>query len=685
MALQVWLPLTKDLRNQGLSDVTVTNNGATFNSAGKLGGCYYFNVSGYLKENSFNWSNFNTSEFSICCWYKEPSPVASGNSQMICIGTSSGWNNIRIGLLRRTSNGYPMFSVSDGTNNVNYNFTADSFTLDTWNHIVCTYNNGTMKMYLNGTLHKTATTTIVPVLNSSQHLGIGAASNGSEKLTGYLNDVRIYDHCLSPMEVKQLSQGLVLHYPLNRGGLGPSNLLKNGFGELGSENWDNNTNISTSDIPSGQSDIKASFGNGHAIEHIKLYPTHTYKFSTWIKATTTSGNTYPSLFPYDVDGKFINNYNCPDGFNLNTMTTLKQQLKAGDTKIYVNDLSQWNANSGHYYNWAAIFSYTDSHGYTYPDGAYTQNMGRFGSSTTAKANLDKTNNVITLLSAYTGPTMPVGTKVCASTEGSTYFYPWGGFNLANIQNWTYKESTVSGGHNRLRYAKYVTFWTYSNNRMAGIKIRDLTNEGMDFTTEYDISGYCNNGEKIGALTYTSDTPKYQVSTHIGATNQKIHISNFPTSGFGNSYSFAWWGKRASNSPMFWGFSDGVRLNGMYQGTLWNTGDGSNNPIYKPNTTTTITAPSVKVWHHYVMTGDGSVCKLYVDGELYGQAKTYKAISGTSIYINGWDSGTTYCSDNTDMSDFRIYATALSADDVKSLYQNCATIDADGTIHGQIRS
>lgn len=42
MSLRVWLPLTKDLRNQGLDDVTVTNNGATFSSAGKLGGCYTF-------------------------------------------------------------------------------------------------------------------------------------------------------------------------------------------------------------------------------------------------------------------------------------------------------------------------------------------------------------------------------------------------------------------------------------------------------------------------------------------------------------------------------------------------------------------------------------------------------------------------------------------------------------------
>ena len=142
MSLQVWLPLNGNLNNQGLSDIKITNNGATIDNAGKIGKCYYFNASSYLNETSYNWSTFNTSEFSLCCWYKEPSPIASGNSQIICIGTNSGWNNIRIGLLRRTSNGYPMFSVSDGTNAVQYCFTATSFSLDVWNHIAVTYNNG---------------------------------------------------------------------------------------------------------------------------------------------------------------------------------------------------------------------------------------------------------------------------------------------------------------------------------------------------------------------------------------------------------------------------------------------------------------------------------------------------------------------------------------------------------------
>jgi len=597
MALQVWLPLTKDLRNQGLSNVTVTNNGATFNSAGKLGGCYYFNRStpNYLKIT--NPLTTATNGVSMAFWVKLPSN-GSVNDQLVHIGNGSGWTNNRFTCFVRGGNSTLIFACGDGTNSTQYSCTSSALTLNQWTHVICLYENSKMKIYLDGVLDKEYNTTIVPSFTNVSYIGVGAGPNTTEPVTAYLNDVRIYNHALSLMEVKQLAQGLVLHYPLNRGGWGQENLLSG-----------NNAKITTwtNYMPNSVSLTGEGYDNKYTL--IK-------GIGGWEKIFTdaiavTSGKTYTLSFDYSVEQNYT-------GYN-----------------------------------------------------------GQFGLSicTTSQAKYGADTDVITKVNFGTVKKSKNRTSVTFVANSNTIYLVANGGNINDGQeNISFYISYI-----KLEEGSTATPWCPNSADTL------YTTLGLNGTTEYDCSGFCNNGEKIGALTYTSDTPKYQVSTHIGATNQKIHISNFPTSGFGNSYSFAWWGKRASNSPMFWGFSDGVRLNGMYQGTLWNTGDGSNNPIYKPNTTTTITAPSVKVWHHYVMTGDGSVCKLYVDGELYGQAKTYKAISGTSIYINGWDSGTTYCSDNTDMSDFRIYATALSADDVKSLYQNCATIDADGTIHGQIRS
>lgn len=237
---------------------------------------------------------------------------------------------------------------------------------------------------------------------------------------------------------------------------------------------------------------------------------------------------------------------------------------------------------------------------------------------------------------------------------------------------------VSGGtdtfsirHCQLEKGSTAAGWVLNN--------ADIDYKGNEID---DCSGYNNNGTLIGSLTTETSSPRYTVYTHFPATTTKIHILDFLTSGFSNSYSFAWWGKRNANNTMFWGFLDGIRLNGMLSGNLWNTGDSSSNPLYKIGTTTQVTAPSLNQWHHYVMTGDGTKCYVYLDGELWAEAKTYKTISGTSIYINGWDNTTSYSSNNMDISDFRIYATALTSAQIKELYNTSATIDNKGSIYAR---
>ena len=66
MALRVWLPLNGNTNNYGISDVTVTNNGATVDNNGKIGKCYSFGSSKRITASKPN--NLSTSSASLSCW-----------------------------------------------------------------------------------------------------------------------------------------------------------------------------------------------------------------------------------------------------------------------------------------------------------------------------------------------------------------------------------------------------------------------------------------------------------------------------------------------------------------------------------------------------------------------------------------------------------------------------------------
>lgn len=83
-------------------------------------------------------------------------------------------------------------------------------------------------------------------------------------------------------------------------------------------------------------------------------------------------------------------------------------------------------------------------------------------------------------------------------------------------------------------------------------------------------------------------------------------------------------------------------------------------------------------HFYAVTGDGSVSTLYIDGQKVGTAKTYKPLTTSSYYLNGWTNTNAYNA-NCLMSDFRVYATCLSDADIKELYNTPVSIANNGTM------
>ena len=213
MALQVWIPLTNNLENKGLNNAVVTNTNASLNNNGKLGKCYQFaggtsNAHLYLPTTVPT----TTKNWSYCCWAKIISfPV--GYAPLYTQRTTV--NNTSRNIFIKTAE----IIVDNGARAT---ISKTLPTLSNWNHfaVVCTATQ--VKVYINGTLFDSKTITNTAYANMSNDATIGNSKsgagntvNGGNLLNGYLNDIRIYDHCLSQQEIREISKGLILHYPLD--------------------------------------------------------------------------------------------------------------------------------------------------------------------------------------------------------------------------------------------------------------------------------------------------------------------------------------------------------------------------------------------------------------------------------------------------------------------------------------
>ena len=208
MSLQIWLPFTKDDSNYGILNMNPTSNtGKKVNS--DHGGGYEFNNAEKQRihyEHNAEINNFKS--FSISCWAKnnvtEKQAILSLTYDVIIQNTgffvlhpetghviSAGSN---IGINKLWHNYILTF---------NYDLQKFYYYLDgiLTNELQFNYDNGKYKI-----VHKNG-------------LIVGADSNDLSQeyyyFNGTITDVRVYNHCLSPLEIKQLSVGLIGHYPLN--------------------------------------------------------------------------------------------------------------------------------------------------------------------------------------------------------------------------------------------------------------------------------------------------------------------------------------------------------------------------------------------------------------------------------------------------------------------------------------
>lgn len=274
MSLQVWLPLNGNLENQGLSNVTVTNNGATVDNNGKIGKCYSFSNGNTLFCADTILSK-NQNEYSISVWAKGYGCLYSQRPEM---------NSIYRCIFIYSQN----LILFDEGNRWDASVTYDG---NNWNHFVFIKNGSKRYIYINGHLAgENANASTPSQVSTGFFIGdsqITETSTSNNPFNGKLNDFRIYDHALSAKEVKELSKGLVLHYRL--AGPGQANLLNGNIHLSSAWTQENHTVVDYSDSNFTGLKITATQANGriyNSVSNLWIANNAKYTVSFWAKSDT---------------------------------------------------------------------------------------------------------------------------------------------------------------------------------------------------------------------------------------------------------------------------------------------------------------------------------------------------------------------------------------------------------------
>ena len=402
----------------------------------------------------------------------------------------------------------------------------------------------------------------------------------------YLNDFRLYDHCLSLKEVKNLAKGLMLHYTLSRSG---ANLL------IGSSN---------------------------------------YLSVTQTKSAKDGYQSYP-----------IYANNLPEGTYIYSIKVTKGTLSSGHTTGGVD------YTKGYWSLWL----YTDST--TYSASSYSHYSTATCYSSSSSAYLGRIGDVYYWKISITSAKPNCAVRVNVYSDGTN-------------------NATINFGEIKLEsYTKDApTPWIPNSADTL------YTTMGFANNIEDDTSGYNNNGTRTNITTWNTDTARYLSSMVFNGSNSYIRCLD-PIKSTTTEFTISAWVylNNVTSTMCLWN----GRTTAGVSVALFIT---STNMYFDDSVRTTVTANlSANKWIHIVATWKSGGNKIvYVNG-----VSKSSVSAGTLTKSNNYatiglssanDATPSYNPFNGRISDFRIYATALSESDVKELYETSASIDKNGNMH-----
>lgn len=579
MALQVWLPLNGDLNNQGLSNysLSIARGSEIYDSSGKIGKCFYANGVNTIKIQNIIPDFYNYTGYTLSAWlYVEAQNTVHTGSAVISAGN---WNQqvLNLSLGTRETNRYSSLYVS-GTSWVHrypYNFY-----INTWYHVVVSSDGIKTYAYVNGTLIGDTQAGFLPTNIQGNDIYIGGASYYSGmQFFGKINDVRIYDHCLSPKEVKEISKGLVLHYPLNN--IPQQNLLP----EISTTNYS---------INNYSNRTPGTINNG-------VYHVDGYQSSTSID--TSFGIQTKLYLTLQADTDYYLSFYCKGKC---------------DTSIYFGNNVTKNSQTRLISNSNAFYRPLE-----------TKTLGMEFSE-------------FVILKYHTG----------SETQYNVYI----GFDIPNLYG----------------IGSYMEFSNISLTT-DDPSIREINN----LLIVYDSSGYQHNGTIVGDIELNINTPRYNSSLTNKTQYPLKSTMYFPES---KGLTISCWVNittRGYQTSALWATSSNTNVPTDYSTTTCSHTDTRFRMRGTNDTTYTISCTGTDIplneWKHIVLTHDGSIIKLYINGVFIRSVDCPTSLVGFNAFFLGASNAGPRTTQGS-WSDFRLYCTALSADDILELYNTSAFVD-----------
>lgn len=612
--LCLWLPFTDGMiKNQGLiNDEFITSIDPTFSNDGKLGKC--------LEQGQFDMSATMTSKIlnnqalTICFWiYINAEEGSKGGTIFGNTNSNVEFNNRKFSIFQYpTCNDLHLSWMNDAAKAFMmtpiYKGVLPSYQ---WTHVTVTYHNPTMTVYINGI--KKYTYSSVSNSSSFEYQTRVVWQNAYRKL----NDFRIYNECLSPRQVKEISKGLVCHYPMGNvdGKIGGRNLIKNGKGN-----------------------VKAGF--------FERFPTVTDEYGEF---TLKSKKTYATIYltngfvygcrEYDVGEKYTWSYdimytvwNFPTGSNRVEFWMGQRYTHApsGETAtgtwrgVTQHNLPVVGQNGCELNKW-----YHVKQTVTIPQQA-SSNVGKVDAIMLYNSNAN-------VEASFTARLKNV------KLEKSSTATPW---TPAPEDNISFYDNVI-----------YDTSGYCNNGSVSGDILWDTNTPRYKGAYDFNGTGYIYNDNLN--LTTTAFTISFWIKIPSTMTHQHFDFATFNS--WGNEGIGIYWdasGQKTSSGSVFGKDANGDKIHVAVQ-----------------------CKGKLNEWTHFAITWDGTKVYRYSNGIKFSESDfNAVSVYHPRLWLGNSTFGDrTLENSESCMSDFRFYATALSDSDILELYQSSASVDNNGNL------